>query len=81
MNKLYRLNIINALQEQILTLFSNEQSYSRELMTQRYDESYILHYQALLCGNTKCALLDSSTLEICIFVWKMYQKMDGMLLP
>ena len=48
MNKLYRLNIINALQEQILTLFSNEQSYSRELMTQRYDESYILHYQALV---------------------------------
>ena len=46
MNNLYRLNT-SALQEQIH--FCNEQSYSRELMTQRYDESHILHYQALVC--------------------------------
>ena len=46
MINLYRLNT-SALQEQIH--FCNEQSYSRELMTQRYDESYKLHYQALVC--------------------------------
>ena len=82
MINLYRLNT-SALQEQIH--FCNEQSYSRELMTQRYDESYKLHYQALVCTvweyKMRIALCSRNFQNVnlrldIVEIWSFYQQSD-----